>query len=762
MIRRLAWAALSFSVAVFAAHFLLPEEILFPCAGVCVLLCVPAMLLRGKNRERAVLLCLFLSLGFVRYWAQLEWVLAPAEIFAGETRTITARVTDYPTVNDEYTTVYVRLTDETLPDRNAMFYSYDGACDDLRPGDIITGEVRLRSALSRMGEQTDIYTARGISLRGYFQGDITREGRWWAAFIYAPKEAARALQAVIEEQFPPRTAMFLKALTTGEKSDIYLDPEVYVSLSVAGIMHVIAISGMHVGLLISVLGWVFGSRKGIFASIAAVIFFSVMTGGSPSVSRAAMMLIVYQLAPVLRREADGVTALSAALFVLLMANPCAAGSVSLQLSFAAMAGLLLLTPRVYRWMNERLPSRDGGLTDRILRGVRLSLAATIGATAFSTPISAVHFGYISLYGALTNVLVMYLVPICFIGGFLGGLLGLAAPLLGRAAGVVLSVPAELILAIAKGISRMPFAAVYLSGTGVGWWLLGVYGLFTVTYLCKGKRPYRPMAPFIASVLSLAVLTGVVTARYREDTTIAAVDVGQGQSVVCLHEDTTMVVDCGGDFNGTAGDRTGAYLLGRGRKEIDLLVLTHLHRDHANGVTRLMARVPVKRLVLRENAGDDDRELSEILQYAEQYGTEVTVLKETSQLTLDRFDLTLYLPPYKGENQGIVVQAGVGGYDMLVLGDVNNTTDRWLVREFSLPDGELIVAGHHGAKTSTGEVLLDAFTPETALISVGYNNYGHPTPEVLERLSVRNITVYQTREAGTVELRIDEYGKERKS
>ena len=356
---------------------------------------------------------------------------------------------------------------------------------------------------------------------------------------------------------------------------------------------------------------------------------------------------------------------------------------------------------------------------------------------------------------------MYLVPVCFVGGFLGGMLGLVCPPLGQLMGAALSVPAELILAIAKGVSRLPLAAVYLSGPGVGWWLLDVYALFIVTYPSRGKRPYRPLAPLMVSALSLVVLTGVVAARYREDTTIAAVDVGQGQSIVCLNEQTTMVIDCGGDFNGAAGDRTGAYLLGRGRKVIDLLVLTHLHQDHANGVTRLMARVPVKRLILRENA-DDDGERDKILQYAERYGTEVTFLTETAQFTLDRFDLTLYLPPYKGENQAIVVQVSVGAYDALVLGDVNNTTDKWLAREFELPDGELIVVGHHGAKTSTGEVLLDAFTPETALISVGYNNYGHPTPEVLERLAVRNITVHQTREEGTVELRIDEYGKERKS
>lgn len=758
MIRRLAWAACSFSAAVFLAHFLVLEPYWLWCAAGCALLCLPGLLLKGKNRQRALLLCGFLALGFVRYWGQMAFVISPAEAFAGETRVITARVTDYPVVNDGYTTVYVRLMDETLPDRKAMFYSYDGVCDDLRPGDIITSEARLRSALTRMGEETDTYISKGISLRGYFQGEMNCNGRWWASFLYMPKEAAHVLRETCERLFPPRTAMFLKALTTGEKSDIYLDPEVYVSLSVAGIMHVVAVSGMHVMLLLSVVSMVLGNRKGIIAGVAAIVFFGIMTGGSPSVTRAVLMQVVYLLAPLLRREADGITTLSAALCVLLLADPCAAGSISLQLSFASMAGLILLTPKIYDWLSGRFKPGNG-MAGRIQRGLLLSVSATVGATVFSTPISALHFGYVSLYGALTNIVTMYTVPLCFIGGFAGCILGLFVPAMGQLAGVLLSVPVELTYMAAGAVSKLPYAAVYLSGNGMGWWLLGVYALFALTYLLKGKRPYRPLFPTAAAVVSLCLLMGGLTARYREGTTVTAVDVGQGQSIVFLDGDTTMVVDCGGDFNGAAGDRTGAYLLGRGRQEIDLLVLTHLHRDHVNGVTRLMARVPVKHLILREKAEDEDRALEEILYYAERQGTEVTFLEETAQWILDEFDLVLYLSPYKGENQGIIVQASVESYDVLVLGDVNHTADKWLVREFGLPDGELIVAGHHGAKSSTGEVLLDAFTPETALISVGYNNYGHPTQEVLDRFARRGIAVRRTDREGNLEIRIGEHGEE---
>lgn len=752
MIRRLAWAALSFAAAVFAAHYLVPRDLLLPLALLCGLLTLPALALRGKHRQRAVLLCVFLALGFVRYWAQWALVIEPAERFAGQDRIVTARVTDYPVVHDGYTTVYVRLADETLPTRNAMFYSYDGDCGGLRPGDFITAEVRLRSAETRLGEKTDAYLSKGIALRGYFRSGVTVTGRWRASVLYAPKEAAHWLQNRYDEWFPPRTAMFLKALTTGEKSDVYLDPELYVSLSVAGILHVIAISGMHVALLLWAATGVFGYRRGVFAAMGMIVFFAFMTGGSPSVLRAAMMQILYLLAPALKREPDGVTALSGALFVLLFVNPCAAGSVSLQMSFAAMAGLLLLTPRVYDWFCARTrPFR--GLSGRIRQKVLLSLSATIGASVCSAPLSALHFGYVSLYGALTNLAAMYTVPACFVGGFIGALLSLVSPWLGKLAGLLLSIPTELTFLAAKWVAKLPYAAVYFSHNGMGWWFAGVYGLFVLSALFRGKRPYRPLRLLCLSAVSLLLLTALTAARYREGATFTAVDVGQGQSIAVMSGDSTVVVDCGGNFNGAAGDETGAYLLGRGRGSVDLLVLTHLHADHANGVTRLMARMPVKRIILRQPADDGNALLPEILEFAEKCGTEVSVWSETGEVALDGLDLTLYLPPYKGENHSIVVRCGVGTYDALILGDVNETADKWLARECELPDGELLVAGHHGAKTSTTDAVLDAFTPETALISVGYNQYGHPAPETLRRLTDRGIEVHQTCQEGTVEVRI---------
>ena len=707
-----------------------------------------------------MLVCLMMALGFGRYWVQDVLVVQPPEAYAGQTREITACLTEYPIDRGSYTSVYVRLMDEEMPDCDAVFYVYDLEVPDLKPGDIIQGEVKFSSASLRMGEETDTYLSKGVYLRGYFQSDVEHIGRWKWSFLYGPKYVAKTLQDACDSLLPERTALFLKALTTGEKSGVYLDPELYVALSTSGIMHVIAVSGMHVAFLVSAVSTLFGNRRGIWVSILAIVFFSFMTGGSPSVARSAFIHIIYLLGPVFRREPDGITSLSFALFVLLLINPCSAGSISLQLSFASMSGILLVTPRAYAWFTA-WSNRWTGIGGRISRFVGTSLSATIGATVFSTPLIAIHFGNVAIYSALTNLLTLWIVPVCFIGGFLGSVVGIIWPWLGKIIGLALSIPVEFIYAVAGLISKLPGSAIYLSGNFAGWWMVFVYGFFAVSYLKKREKPYRSILPICISISSLCILMGGMTLAYQQGTTVTAVDVGQGQSIVILDDKDTVVVDCGGDYIGDAGDATAAYLLGRGRADIDLLVLTHLHDDHINGVSRLMARMPVHRIVTLAPE-EESESISKLLEMAQDYETELLYIDTAQNIILGDLDLTLYVSPYKGENRGILVQATVDDYDVLITGDVGESAEHWLLRNEALPDGELIVVGHHGAKDSTGAALLDAFAPETALISVGYNSYGHPSEEVLDRLEERNVVLYRTDQLGNAEIRIGEHGKERDS
>lgn len=234
----------------------------------------------------------------------------------------------------------------------------------------------------------------------------------------------------------------------------------------------------------------------------------------------------------------------------------------------------------------------------------------------------------------------------------------------------------------------------------------------------------------------------------------AVDVGQGQSLVVLTETGTVVIDCGSTGGAVnAGDAAAEYLQKSGRGAVDLLVLTHFHADHANGVKRLMSRVSVDRLAISPEC-EMNEYIDEILDACAYYGTEVWYIEENTDVVLDDLTLTLYTPLGSEDTNEkcLLIYGDYGDYQFLVTGDAGSGVEKLLTGFYDLGDMELLVVGHHGSKYSTCEELLDAITPETVFISVGAaNSYGHPAQEVLQRLEDRNIEIFRTDLDGTISI-----------
>ena len=235
--------------------------------------------------------------------------------------------------------------------------------------------------------------------------------------------------------------------------------------------------------------------------------------------------------------------------------------------------------------------------------------------------------------------------------------------------------------------------------------------------------------------------------------IAVIDVGQGQSVAVLSGEETLVIDCGGiNTLENAGEETGSYLLSCGRDHVDALLLTHLHSDHCNGVPMLLEMIPVKTLILPSDVEDTDGQLQEILSAAERCGTAVSYLSEDEERGFGPIRARLFAPMSKGEaNERCMTGVfSLGDFDMLVTGDSSKTTERALLAHHPLTDLELLIVGHHGSRYASAGELLGSIGADTAVISVGYNTFGHPTNETLERLAAYGYTIYRTDLNGTVE------------
>jgi competence protein ComEC len=759
-VRKLATAALGYTAALIAAHYLLPSGWLAWGAAGLALTSLFALLLRGDAKHRALLLLLSAAVGLLWYWGYDALFIAPAERLAGETMTVSARVTAYPENRGDYVVTDLRLVEDGLPRAKVTVYDFTGGTGALEPGDVIRAELEFSSATTVYGEETDVYASKGVFARAYLKSAPEPEGKAAAAFLYFPQTLAKWAREAVIRLFPADTAGYMEALLTGDRSGLYSDRAVYNALGKAGILHTVAVSGMHLSFLWGLLCFVlFDKRRAAVLGIPVLWVFALMTGLTPSVVRAAFMLTLAALAPLLRREDDGLTSLSAILLILLAVNPVSIGSVSLQLSFAAMAGIILVTPRIYDWCGAKW--KKPAKKKAVFRSFMIaSFSASVGAVIFTTPLGALNFGYVSLVSPLTNLLVLWALPICFIGGYAAVIAGMVFGPLGVGAAWLVSWFARYILAVAKALAAMPFSAVYTANNAVGWWLVFTYAVFAWAYLRRGQAPFRPVTPLSLSVAALAAVVIVTTLYYDAAAAITAIDVGQGQSIAVFDGSDTVLIDCGG--RGTwenAGDTAADYLLGCGRTHVNLLVLTHLHADHANGVTELLSRMDVSCLALPADTDDCDGLRGEIMAAAESRGVQVLLISEDTDVSVGGIALRLFAPLDAGDEneRGVIIIAGIGDYEMLVTGDVDAVVERKLIDSAALPDFELLIVGHHGSRYATSLDLLQAIRAETAIISVGYNSYGHPTDETLWRLAAWNMRVLRTDELGNVTIRIGDDG-----
>ena len=755
--RKAVWVCLPFSGAVFAHRYLIPSSSV-PWAAICCAVIAAAGFLFQENRRLCILLAAFGALaGSLCFWIQDRFVRAPAEEWVGECLPVSARVTDYPDVYERSEYITVLLTEPGVPHVRCRLASYvSGELADLLPGDEIRCEVRFQSAAIRNGQEVDVYSAQGIFLRAVCTDEPEFTGRWGGAWLYAPRRLAHAVGEGCRSLFPDDVSAFMTALLTGEKGPLYRDGGRYYALSEAGLAHVVAVSGMHISFLLGFFFLVLGRRRGVvLAGMPLLRFFAAMAGFTPSVTRAAFMQICLLAAPLFRREEDAVTSLCVVLAVLLAINPSAAGSVSLQLSFASMAGIWLLSERMYRALSDRIEEGRWSAVRPVRHLLILgagSVSSSVGAMVFSIPLTAIHFGAVSVVSPIANILCLWAVSVLYVGGYLILALGALFPAAGTAAAGILAWLARYIYGVTRLLGYFPCESVYMNNPVFILWLGFVYVLFLAAWLLgrRGKG-LRPIAPICLSLITLWLFAGAVRLGWSDDLRLTALDVGQGESIVLTCGPRAVVVDCGGSaITHDAGEAAVQYLGGQRRNHLDALILTHLHSDHANGAARLLSQLRVDTLYLPLEA-DQDGYLPEILSAAAAAGTAVEYVTDNLLLRMGDMELTVFAPQLPGgENENcLVVLAAQKDFEALITGDCPAAAEELLVSRYHLPDIEVLVAGHHGSRTSTCVRLLETVRPDLAVISVGYNTYGHPSPEVLSRLEQYHIPVLRTDLEGRV-------------
>ncbi|MBE7017345.1 MAG: DNA internalization-related competence protein ComEC/Rec2 [Ruminococcaceae bacterium] len=752
--RKLMLVAIGYTAALIISIFLFPEINGYILSIVSFILVFISFFFKNNIRKILAIILVSASIGFLWNSTYDSIFIKPAEQLIGNNCKLEARVLDYPSVNDNYSSVLIKITDKVYPSCKVLVTDYENGVSELKPGDIIDIELKFRSARIRYNTEDDYYFSSGIFLRATASGNCELIGHRKAGILDIPKNLSNNLKEHIMKLFPEDVAPLMKALLTGDKAELYDNDLLYVSLKKAGMSHIIAVSGMHVSFIISLIALIWGRRRmTAFIGIPLVWFFAAMMGFTPSVTRASLMITLLLISPILRRENDSPTSLSAALLVLLIINPKSIGNLSLQLSFASMAGIILITPRIYSAISEHIS--DNKFLFKLLNGITMVFASSVGALVFTTPIAALNFGYIPLYSIFANILCLWAMSLAFTLAYPICIVGAIYFPLAKVLAIIISILPKYTQAVVTFIGHLPYSLIYTSNNLMAMWLAFVYSVIIISYLFKGDRAYRPILPVCCCIVSLIAVCFITGLSAESNPAVSAIDVGQGQCIVAKTTNSTVMIDCGGKGSPeNAGDCAAEFLLSSGREKVDLLILTHMHDDHANGVVRLMSYIDVNKIAISDDIKNSEIG-DKIIKACYDSSTELIYISENTSFFTDGLTLNIFAPIGSDDSNenGLIVLGDYGEFEFLVTGDAGIGTENQLVSMYQFDDIELLVVGHHGSKYSTGDMLLDTTTPDYAFISVGINSYGHPTEEVLQRLYKNGIEVYRTDINGNLTLMV---------
>ena len=746
--RKLAIFSAAFSLGIALAQYLIPIDVLLPLALACFFIALGVVWLPEKISKPGLLIFVGVSLAFGYNWMYIRQVQTPMKDLAGAQRTALMILQDYAVETDYGAKVTVKVNG--LPGK-VIYYGSKQLLDQ-EPGQCVLTDVFYENAARIRDDDITTFTSKGVFLLAYQRGEELFDGgnseaiRWW------PVRAGHRLQDGIETIFSADTAGFMTAILTGSKRSLSVDADA--ALSESGLYHILAVSGMHCGFLLALVVLITGRQRRKLTAVSVIVvlvFYALLTGSSPSVVRACVMLSMLVTAPIFRRESDPFTSLMAALLLILLQNPFAVASVSLQLSFAAVAGLLWLTPKLY----HRLA--DGKKRSKVYIYFVSGFSATMGALVFSTPISALYFGSLPLVSPVSNLLCLWAAGIVFVLGLLAVLAGFLWYPMGLILAIIPEILVKYILFCAGVLAKLPYHSVYFLNPFLRYWLVFAYVLFAVAYFAKTKNSRKYVLFAVLAILALCVTVSMGKRQYQNDLDIVMLDVGQGQSVILSSGDTWMLVDCGsGNSWYDAGEIASHQLQTMGCRRLDGLLLTHYDRDHISGVAGLLARMDVETLFL-PILPEDDEVCAVIMEMAVSRGVDVRLITEKERVRLGKAEVNIFPPAddVSSNEQGLAVLVSFDEQDFLLTGDMDAAGERQFMRAYDLPDIEILVAGHHGSKYSASADLLEKLKPETVCISVGNNSYGHPADATMRRLAEQGCAVYRTDLHGDIWISINE-------
>ena len=561
-------------------------------------------------------------------------------------------------------------------------------------------------------------------------------------FIYHISTLNKKISAIYDKILPAEESAILKAMILGDKTDLSSDTkDLYRN---AGIYHILAISGLHIGILAVFLNKIFSKISKKYGSLLVMlilIIYCIFTGFSVSTVRATFMCCVTIFSYILKREYDLLSSVSLCAIVLLLINPYNLFNTGFLYSFVSVFAIGFLGLNITKRYN--------------FKGFKASLVVSFFVSLAIKPITMYYSNNFTTLDFLLNLIIIPFTSIVVCGGFIVTLIGIINISLAEFFVGSIYYIFRFFTFLCKTVDNFSFFNIQAESPSILFIISFYIMLILIAFAIYERELLIKRAKYIPIGIFVFILGLSIQIFSYNNFKITMLDVGQAECIVGKKSKDAFLIDAGGVYNKNAGKNIILpYLKSLGIKDLDFIFISHFDSDHISELFYLIENIDIENIFIPNIDYEDDNEtFNQLIALAYEYEINVYKLEQGDKIEFSGISFEILNPSYDTKsmdinNASVVMLMNYYENKVLFTGDIEEKAEKAILDTYDLPDIDILKVAHHGSKTSTTSAFFEKVTPEVTLISCGRNNiYKHPNEETLE--TIKDTQIFRTDKNGAI-------------